>query len=160
MLLLGLLLFFLLRRRKRRKHVLSRAQAESGAYFVDGGAKLSKPLPAYEHPMSVKPNAPPMLEKTNAPPLYDQDGQIISEADGQAANPWALRNELEGSHVTRKGEPGPIAELPGSERFAGEQGAEHTLAQEANRQIGPGWKGPSLRLLNSGAGKEYMQPSR
>ena len=83
----------------------------------------------------------------------------MPEADGRAARPWSLRNELEGSQVIGREEPIPIAELPGSERFRGEQGAHYTLAQEANRQIGPEWRGSSLRVLNSGAGKDYMQAS-
>jgi len=94
---------------------------------------------------------------------------MLPEADGRAALPWTLRSELEGSQVPRKEELVPIAELPGSQNFPGEHGtvapssaqeaSRHSLAQEANRQIGPGWKGPSLKLLNSGAGKEYMQAS-
>ena len=143
---LAIILALFLRRRKRRRP--SRSKVESGDY--DDGSKLSKPRPSDE---------PPRSTMSTAPTVYETNGQIIPEADGRAARPWTLRNELEGSQAIRKGEPIPIAELPGSENFAGEQGAHNTLAQEANRQIGPEWRGPSLRLLNSGAGKEYMQTS-
>jgi hypothetical protein len=143
---LAIILALFLRRRKRRRP--SRSKVESGDY--DYVSKLSKPRPSDE---------PPKSTTSTAPPVYDTNGQIMPEADGRAARPWTLRSELEGSQVIRKGEPIPIAELPGSESFAGEQGALNTLAQEANRQIGPEWKGSSLRLLNSSAGKEYMQAS-
>lgn len=143
---LAIILAVFLRRRKRRTPL--RSKVESGDY--DYGSKLSKPRPSDEPPRSMV---------STAPPVYDTNGQIMPEADGRAARPWTLRNELEGSQVIRKGEPIPIAELPGSESFAGEQGAVNTLAQEANRQIGREWKGSSLKLLNSGAGKEYIKPS-
>ena len=96
---------------------------------------------------------------TAAPPLYDADGQLMQEADGTAALPWNVRNELEGSRVTRHEDPGTIAELPGSERFAGEQGAPNTLSHEATRQLGTSWQGPSLRVLNTGTGREHLQPA-
>ena len=74
---------------------------------------------------------------------------MVPEADVRPAPAWPLRSELEGTPVTRNGELLPIAELPGSENFAGEQGGVNTLAQEANRQIGPAWRGSSLRALNN-----------
>ncbi|KIW94239.1 uncharacterized protein Z519_05555 [Cladophialophora bantiana CBS 173.52] len=150
-----LLALFLLRRKRRRR---SHSRIEGGG---DGtGERISDPHP------SEKPPRSPM---STAPTVYDANGQKMPEADGRAALPWvlrselegspALRSELEGSPVTKKTESGPIAELPGSEDFARAQGAPNTLVQEANRQIGPGWKGPSLKVLNSSAGKVYMQAS-
>jgi hypothetical protein len=146
LILLAILIAFLLRRRKRRRP--SRTKVESGDY--DSGSKPAKPPPSDE---------PPKSTPLTAHPVYDTNGQIVIEADGRPASPWALRNELEGTQVIRKEEPAPIAELPGSESFQGEQGAPNTLAHEAERQIGPGWKGSSLKVLNSGAGKEYLQAS-
>ncbi|EXJ68703.1 uncharacterized protein A1O5_08497 [Cladophialophora psammophila CBS 110553] len=154
--LLAILLALFLLRRKRRRRSQSRVEG--------GGNGPGEALPD-PHP-SEKPPRSPM---STAPTVYDANGQKMPEADGRTALPWALRSELEGtpalrselegSPVTKKADPGPIAELPGSENFAGAQGAANTLVQEANRQLGPGWKGPSLRVLNSGVGKEYMQAS-
>lgn len=49
----------------------------------------------------------------------------------------------------------PVGELAGSENFVGEQGVGHSLAGEANRQIGPTWnQGNSLRVLNTGDGRD------
>ncbi|OCT51608.1 hypothetical protein CLCR_08629 [Cladophialophora carrionii] len=149
LILLGILLAFFLRRRKRRKSQQP-SQTLVETNDDDTGTKPAKPRPSDELPMSTT---------STVHPVYDANGQMVSEADGRPAYPWALRNELEGSQPIRKEEPAPIAELPGSESFTGEQGAPNTLAHEANRQIGPGWKGSSLKVLNSGAGKEYLQPS-
>ncbi len=134
--------FFLLRRKRRRR---PRSKVESGDH--DNAPDLSKPPPADEPPKSE-------MVPASVPTPYDTNGQMMSEADGRAAWPWTLRSELEGSRPTRKGEPFPIAELPGSENFPGEHGpGDTTLVGEANRQIGPGWqKGSSLKLLNSSAG--------
>ncbi|EXJ58621.1 hypothetical protein A1O7_06048 [Cladophialophora yegresii CBS 114405] len=153
LILLGILLAFFLRRRKRRRSPPQPSQpsepmVESTDY--DTAAKPAKPRPSDE---------PPMSTTSTVHPVFDANGELVPEADGRPAYPWALRNELEGSQPVRKPEPPPIAELPGSERFAGEQGAPNTLAHEANVQIGPGWQGNSLMALNSGAGKEYMQSS-
>lgn len=98
----------------------------------------------------------PVSAVSTAPTIPGADGEVLAEADWRAARPWTLRSELEGSPVTRRtAEASAIAELPGSENYAGEQGAHNTLAQEANRQIGPAWRGgSSLRVLNSGAVRE------
>lgn len=141
---LAIILAFFLRHRKRRR--LSRSKVESGDYYT--GLKPSKPRPS---------NEPPMSTMSTSPPVYNTNGQIMPEADGRAVRPWT--HELEGSQVIRNGEPVPVAELPGSQSFADEQKALNTLAQEANRQLGPEWKGPSLKLLNNGARREYMQAS-
>ena len=81
----------------------------------------------------------------------------MPEADGQAALPWNVRSELEGTHVTRKAVPVPIAELPGDPSHPSERGAGNNLADEANRQIGSGWRGSSLKQLSGGAGNAYTQ---
>jgi len=101
-----ILALFLLRRKRRRR---SRSKVDSGDY--NSGSRLSKPPPLDE---------PPMSTMSTAPLMYDPNGQI-TEADGRAASPWTLRSELEGSQVMRKGGPVPVpvAELPGSENFAG-----------------------------------------
>ena len=79
---------------------------------------------------------------STAPTVWEADGQAVVEADGRAARPWTLRSELEGSKVaSNRAELRPLAELPGSENFAGELGAGNTLAQEARRQLGPAWRG-------------------
>ena len=140
---------------------------ETGDYDPNGpgfGGLSDKP---------VKPRIseePPVSAKSTAPPVYNAEGQvvpeadggIISEADGRAAYPWALRNELEGTQpVARKQQSAPVAELPGSENFAGEQGGVNTLAQEANRQLGPGWNTPPSRMSNEAnrqIGPEWTTP--
>jgi len=96
---------------------------------------------------------------STAPTVYDANGVAVPEADGRAAEPWNLRSELEGSRVPGNGQSGPAAELPGSQNFAGEQGAATTLGSEANRQIGPGWQGQSLKVLNGGVPKKDVQAS-
>ena len=69
--------------------------------------------------------------------MWEADGQAVLETDGRVAQPWTLRSELEGSPVAEdRKELRPVAELPGTENFAGEQGAGTTLAQEARRQLG------------------------
>ncbi len=98
--------------------------------------------------MSAMSNAPPLYDTTGQK-IHEADGQIIQEADGRAAAPGTLRSELEGSRVPRKGETGPVAELPGSENFAGEQGATNTLTQDVPPQLRPGWRPEPLRPLNS-----------
>ena len=81
---------------------------------------------------------------------------MVLEADVRPAQPWPLRSELEGSPVTKNGELLPITELPGSERFPGEQGGVNTLTQEADRQIGPAWRGSSLRVLNNNPANDEL----
>ncbi|KAF2092508.1 hypothetical protein NA57DRAFT_62378 [Rhizodiscina lignyota] len=128
------IIFFLLRRRRRRR---SPSEFESG----DSGKDTRPPKPdsSEEHPASAT---------STTPIVRDANGQLMAEADGRAARPWMLRSELEGSPVKRTEELSPIAELPGSENFAGEQGADRSLTQEAHRQLGPVWRGQSLKLLN------------
>lgn len=87
----------------------------------------------------------------------EADSQALTETDGRAAKPWTLRSELEGSKVAEQAQRGaadgthlgPVAELPGSEHFAGERRPgstmAQTLAEEAHRQLGPAWRG---RLWN------------
>ncbi|KAK5194555.1 hypothetical protein LTR99_003056 [Exophiala xenobiotica] len=151
LILLALISIFFLLRRKRQRRPPSKIESEGRDYSPPD---LSKPPPADEPPKSEVAPAP-------VPTPYDTDGQMMPEADGRAAWPWTLRSELEGSNPARNGQPYPIAELPGSGNFPGENGAgDSTLVGEANRQIGPGWqKGSSLKLLNTSAGKEYLQSS-
>ncbi|KAI1630147.1 hypothetical protein EDD37DRAFT_690693 [Exophiala viscosa] len=140
--LLALLLALFLRRRKRRRPSQSKMESDGYDHGAVVGAGTEKP---------------PAPRPSEDPPTYDANGQVMQEADGRAAMPWTLRSELEGSQPARKGESVPIAELPGSENYAGQQGGRDSLAVEANRQLGPGWNGPSFKLLNSGGGKEYLQ---
>ncbi|KIV78822.1 hypothetical protein PV11_06432 [Exophiala sideris] len=153
LMLLGLLLALFLRRRRRRRPTTSKVESDGydhGAVVGAGMEKPPTPRPSEDPPKSE-------AEMSSAPTAYDANGQVMQEADGQAALPWTLRSELEGSRVPKTGEPVPIAELPGSENYAGQQGGRDSLAVEANRQLGPGWNGPSFKLLNSGAGKDYLQ---
>lgn len=147
MVLLATILAVFLRRRRRRRRASPKVESAGDD----------------NRPVDTKPSEPPEPPKSEIPPVvpaaFDADGQPMAEADGRAAYPWTLRSELEGTQVERKEDPFPIAELPGSQNFARQPGEPESLAQEANRQIGPGWNGPSLRMLNSGAGKEYMQSS-
>lgn len=151
LILLALISVFFLLRRKRQRRPPSKIESEGRDHSPPD---LSEPPPIAEPPKSEVAPAP-------VPTPYDTDGQMMPEADGRAAWPWTLRSELEGSNPASNGQPYPIAELPGSGNFPGENGAgDSTLVGEANRQIGPGWqKGSSLKLLNTSAGKEYLQSS-
>ncbi|KAI9663662.1 MAG: hypothetical protein M1821_007152 [Bathelium mastoideum] len=141
-------IFFLLRRKRRRR---PRYEKESGD--SENGTMVSKPGTTASEPGTTASKPGPSDEKpvaapSRAPTVRDANGQMVPEADVRPAQASLLRSELEGSPVTRDGGLPPIAELPGSENFAGEQGGVNTLAQEANRQIGPAWRGSSLRVLN------------
>jgi hypothetical protein len=117
-----LALFFLRRKRQKR----SRSEVERGD--SDNGTEPAKPASLKEQRVSAI---------STSPTVWEAGGQPVVEADGQAAEPWTLRSELEGSKVAEdRAELRPIAELPGTENFAGEQGAGSTLAQEARRQLG------------------------
>jgi len=118
---------FLLRRKRQKS---SPSEVEGGG-SSGNGTKPAKPASSEEQRVSAT---------STAPTVWEADGKAVAEADGRAARPWTLRSELEGSQVaSNRAELRPIAELPGTENFAGEQGAGNTLAQEARRQLGPAW---------------------
>jgi hypothetical protein len=68
------------------------------------------------------------VSKADRPDVLESGGQQILETDGNAARPWSMRSELEGSkvvplstvgdagggHVRRSTDLSPVAELPGS----------------------------------------------
>ncbi|KAF2238207.1 hypothetical protein EV356DRAFT_518771 [Viridothelium virens] len=138
-------IFFLIRRKRRRRPSHEKESGDS-----ENGKTPSQPAPFEPEPSKSEPSEKkPIGAPSRAPTVRDENGQMVPEADVRPAAAWPLRSELEGSPVTRKEEMPPIAELPGSENFAGEQGRTNTLAQEANRQIGPAWRGSSLRVLNN-----------
>jgi hypothetical protein len=137
----------------------------------DYAAKLGKKRPISDQSATSTVVADP-------PALYDAEGNRVEEMDGNAAAPWGMRAELEGSRpapglsgVGGSSQPGQsqdsAAELVGSERYAGEQGQRSTLGGEAKRQLGPGWNGDSLKALNgngaitgvgTGAGSGTVKP--
>jgi len=125
-LLAAILALFLLHRKRQKRPPTEVESADSG-----NGKKPAEIASSKEQRVSAT---------STAPTVWEADGQAVAEADGRAAGPWTLRSELEGSQVTSdRAELRPIVELPGTENFAGEQGAGSTLAQEARRQLGPTW---------------------
>ncbi|KAF2652928.1 hypothetical protein K491DRAFT_718500 [Lophiostoma macrostomum CBS 122681] len=75
-LLLGILALLFLRRRRRRSAAPASSSTEAG---------------------SIKKEKP--LKHINTPPVPELDGPPVLEADGRAANPSAMRSELEGTNV-------------------------------------------------------------
>ncbi|KAE9372665.1 hypothetical protein N431DRAFT_483415 [Stipitochalara longipes BDJ] len=132
LILLAAILALFLLRRKRQKRSPSEVESVGSGSGNGNGTKPAKPDSSKEQRVSAI---------STTPTVWEADGQAVVEADGRAAWPWTLRSELEGSQVaSNRAELKPVAELPGTENFAGEQGAGTTLAQEARRQLGPAWE--------------------
>ncbi|KAL9116009.1 MAG: hypothetical protein Q9227_000377 [Pyrenula ochraceoflavens] len=151
-LLIATIIALLILRYQRRGRRSQRPGVES-VDDKDNSTMLFDPVAGDKKPLEDKRKRLPV--KSPEPPVLKADGSPMAEADAHAAEPWTVRSELRGSWVPREGmaeaeaaavhgRTTPLAELPGSENYAGEQGAQRTLRQEANLQLGPGWRDQTI----------------
>jgi hypothetical protein len=130
------LLFF---RRKRRRSAPEIEKVSSNSENVsDVPTKLKEP--EIDGQLISEADGKP-VSKADRPDVLESGGQQILEADGNAARPWSMRSELEGSQVVpistvgdagggrvrRSGDLNPIAEMPGSNNW---HGRDQSLVQE------------------------------
>lgn len=114
-------------RRCRRRRGLHSRTARRVSY-----RRRRRRVPRRHDEGMTKASNPRMSAASTTPTASEADGRPISEADGNAARPWSMRSELEGSSVPAAGQPphggaakvngnhaegglSPVAELPGSE---------------------------------------------